>query len=145
MSIRIKPLVAALTGLLAAPSIFAVDITGVHDLAVKNDPQLQAAMYRREASNENRALARSSLLPTLTASASSTRGDSTTTQPATQVSNAVNFSSDTDNESLRLELRQSLYDPANYKRLDIAKVISGRVQHCPDHTDIAANQSNKNK
>lgn len=119
MSIRIKPIVVALTTLLAAPQAFAVDIVGVHGLAAKNDPLLQAAMYRRDASNENRAQARSSLLPTLTASGSATRGDSQTSIAGIQVSDT-----DTDNENLRLQLTQSLYDPANYKRLDIAK---GRV------------------
>ena len=28
-------------------SVLAVDLVGVHDLAIKNDPQLQAAAYRR--------------------------------------------------------------------------------------------------
>jgi outer membrane protein len=119
MSIRIKPIVVALTTLLAVPQAFAVDIIGVHGLAAKNDPLLQAAMYRRDANNENRAQARSNLLPTLTASGSATRGDSQTSIAGIQVSDT-----DTDNESLRLQLTQSLYDPANYRRLDIAK---GRV------------------
>ena len=116
MSRRLKPLVVALTVILAAPSVFAVDITGVHDLAVKNDPQLQAAMYRRDASNENRAQARSNLLPTLTASGSANRGDSQTSIAGVQISDT-----DSDNESIRLTLNQSLYDPADYKRIEIAK------------------------
>ena len=33
--------------------VFAVDLIGVHDLAVKNDPALQAAAYRRDATGEN--------------------------------------------------------------------------------------------
>jgi outer membrane protein len=116
MSTKLKPLVIALAGILAAPSAFAVDITGVHNLAVKNDPQLQAASYRRDATNERRAQARSNLLPTISASASQTRGDSQTSIAGFQVSDT-----DTDNESLRLQLSQSIYDPANYKRLDVAK------------------------
>jgi outer membrane protein len=116
MSRRLKPLVVALTAILSAPSAFAVDITGVHDLAIKNDPQLQAAMYRRDASNENRAQARSNLLPTLTASGSANRGSSQTSIAGVQVSDT-----DSDTESVRLTLNQSLYDPADYKRIEIAR------------------------
>ncbi len=116
MSNRIKPLVVALAGILAASSAFTVDITGVHRLAVKNDPQLQAAMYRRDATAENRNQARSSLLPTLSISGSTTKGDSQTSV------SGFNFpSTDTDNENLRLDLSQTIYDNANYKRLEIAK------------------------
>jgi outer membrane protein len=116
MSNRLKPLIIALTGILSAPTVFAVDITGIHDLAAKNDPQLQAAMYRRDATGENRNQARSNLLPTITASGSTSRGDSTTSISGSTVSET-----DKDNENLRLQLNQSIYDPANYKRLDIAK------------------------
>ena len=107
-------LIAAL--LLPAPSAQAVDLVGVHDLAVKNDPQLQAAAYRRDAAGENRPQARSNLLPTLTASGSITKGDS-----ETFIAGVLRSDSDRDNENIRLELRQSLYDHGNYKRLDIAR------------------------
>jgi outer membrane protein len=111
-----KPLLVALTALLTAPPALAVDIIGVHQQAQKNDPLLQAALYRRDATAENRALARSNLLPSLTASTSMTRGDSQTSIAGIEVSDT-----DTDNENLRLELRQSLYDRSNYNRLDVAK------------------------
>jgi outer membrane protein len=116
MSIRLKPLVVALTGLLAAPSVFAVDIVGVHNLAVQNDPQLRAASYRRDATNENRNQARSSLLPTLSISGTTTEGDS-----QTSVAGARFPSTDTDNENVSLNLSQTIYDRANYERLEIAK------------------------
>lgn len=111
-----RPLAIALAAILATPTAFAVDIIGVHDLAQKNDPLLQAAKYRRDATAENRKQARSNLLPSLTASASMTQGDSQTSIAGMTISD-----SDTDNENLRLELRQSLYDRANYNRLDMAK------------------------
>lgn len=111
-----KPLVVAITALLASPSVFAVDIVGVHQQAKQNDPLLQAAMYRRQATSERTTQARANLLPTLSASASATRGDS-------QVSiQGFSFpSTDTDNENLQLDLSQTIYDHANYKRLDIAR------------------------
>ena len=118
MFIRLKTLVIALAGILAVPSALAVDITGVHDLAVKNDPQLQAAKYRRDATGENRRQARSNLLPTLTLSGSTSKGDGQTSIgiPGIDIPD-----SDIDNENLRLELRQTIYDRANYERLDIAR------------------------
>jgi len=100
---------------ITAPA-FAVDLVGVHDLAVKSDPQLQAAAYRREATSENERQAWANLLPTLSGGASINRGDSETSVGGTVVDN-----SDTSNESYRLDLRQSLYAQSNYENLDIAR------------------------
>ncbi len=76
----------------ATSSAYAVDLVGVHDLAAENDPRLQAAAYRKEATAENRLQARSFLLPSLSGSASLGRGDSTTEVGGAEVS-----SNDTDN------------------------------------------------
>ncbi len=95
--------------------VFAVDLVGVHDLAVKNDPQLQAAAYRRDATGENERQAWSNLLPRLDGSAGYVQGDSETTIQG-QVSK-----SDIDTESYGLDLRQSLYAQSNYENLDIAR------------------------
>ena len=100
---------------ITAPA-FAVDLVGVHDLAVKSDPQLQAAAYRRQSTGENERQAWSNLLPTISGSASLTRGDSETSIAGTTVSE-----SDIDNESYGLNLRQSLYAQSNYEQLDIAR------------------------
>ena len=59
--------------------VFAVDLIGVHDLAVKNDPALQAATYRRDATGENMTQAWSNLLPTISGSANMNRGSAETT------------------------------------------------------------------
>jgi len=95
---------------------FAVDLIGVHDLAVKNDPQLQAAAYRKEATGENERQAWSNLLPSLSGSASMTQGSTETSIGSRTVDD-----SDTDNESYGLDLRQSLYAQSNYENLDIAR------------------------
>ena len=74
MSIKLKPIRLAATFLLCAPALFsasalfstsawAVDLVGVHDLAAQNDPRLKAAASRRDATGENRAIARANLLP----------------------------------------------------------------------------------
>ena len=94
----------------------AVDLVGVHDLAVKNDPQLQAAAFRRDATGENVRQAWSNLLPTISGGAAMNRGSSETSIAGSTVDD-----SDTDNESYRLDLRQSLYAQSNYENLDIAR------------------------
>jgi len=99
-----------------ASPVFAVDLVGVHDLAVKNDPQLQAAAYRRDATGENERQAWSNLLPTIGGTASMNRGSSETSIAGTSVDD-----SDTSNESYGLNLRQSLYAQSNYENLDIAR------------------------
>lgn len=115
---RHKPLMTAalLISLAASPAVLAVDLVGVHDMAVKNDPQLQAAAYRRDATGENKRQAWSNLLPSLSGSASVNKGDNETSVAGTLVSE-----SDTDNESYGLNLRQSLYAQSNYEQLDIAR------------------------
>lgn len=100
---------------ITAPA-FAVDLIGIHDLAVKSDPQLQAAAYRRQATSENERQAWSNLLPTISGSAGATRGDTSTSIQGTKVDD-----SDTDTERYGLDLRQSLYAQSNYENLDIAR------------------------
>ena len=97
-------------------SAFAVDLVGVHDLAVKNDPRLLAAAYRRDATAENKTQAVSFLLPNLQGSASLGRGNSKTKIAGNTVSD-----NDVDNERYGVDLRQSLYNQANYERLDVAR------------------------
>jgi len=108
---------------------FAIDLVGVHDLAVQHDPQLQAAAYRKDATGENERQAWSNLLPTLSGSASMVRGDS-----ETSVAGITVDKSDTDNESYGLNLRQSLYAQSNYENLDIAR---GQVSQADATYNIA--------
>src|SRR3990172_4843178 len=83
----------ACCGLMLAPAAFAVDLVGVHDLALKNDPRLQAAEYRREAAGENKTQAWSNLLPSLELSGSKSLGNSSTSISGTEISDV---STDTD-------------------------------------------------
>ena len=71
-----KFLIAAVF-LISSPA-FAVDLVGIHDLAIKNDPQLQAAAYRKDATGENTRQAWANLLPTISGRASRDWGDATT-------------------------------------------------------------------
>ena len=71
-----KLLIAAV--FLVSTPVFAVDLVGIHDLAIKNDPQLQAAGYRKDATGENTRQAWSNLLSTIGGSANRNWGDNTT-------------------------------------------------------------------
>ena len=63
--------------LFSAPAA-AVDLVGVHDLALKSDPRLRAAEYRRDATGENRKIARANLLPQIGAGGNWTWGETRT-------------------------------------------------------------------
>jgi outer membrane protein len=120
-----KGLLIAAAFVVASPA-FAVDLIGVYELAIKNDPQLQAAAYRKDATGENKRQAWANLLPTLSGSASMVQGDSETN---ISLPNAAGMDfpdiepikSDIDTESWRFDLRQSLYAQRNYENLDIAR------------------------
>lgn len=117
MSIKIKPICLAAAGLLACSPAWAVDLVGVYELALQNDPRLRAAEYRREATGENRAIARANLLPQIGAGGTWNRGDNETEIPGFDET----IESDIDTDNYRAELRQSLYRQANYEALDIAR------------------------
>ncbi len=123
-----RTLISAAILLISSP-VFAVDLVGVHDLAAKSDPALQAAAFRRDATGENERQAWSNLLPTLSGSAGMNRGGSETSINGTKVDD-----SDTDTESWGLNLRQSLYAQSNYEQLDIAR---GQVSQADAIYDIA--------
>lgn len=112
---------AACSGWLVASGAGAVDLVGVYELAEKFDPALQAAAFRRDATGENERQAWSNLLPSLTASGAMTRGDTEVSLQGNRLSKT-----DTDNENYRLDLRQSLYDQANYEQLDVARAQVGQ-------------------
>ncbi len=111
-------LIAALS--ISTP-LFAVDLIGVHDLAIKNDPRLQAAAYRRDATGENTKQAWSNLLPLLTGGVGRTWGDSETNISGTDSFPDIKSKTDIDTETWRIDLRQSLYNQGNYETLGVAR------------------------
>lgn len=117
MSNKFKLLWIVCSGLVVSPAAMAVDLVGVHDLALKSDPRLQAAEYRREATAENKTQAWANLLPQLGASGSWSKGNVKTTIPE------LDFIDKKTKESRNygLSLQQSLYNQANYEQLDVAR------------------------
>lgn len=91
MSNKFKPLWAICTGLMVSPAAMAVDLIGVHDLALKSDPRLQAAEYRRQATAENKTQAWANLLPQLGATGSWSKGNTKTTIPDIEACNVSEF------------------------------------------------------
>jgi outer membrane protein len=119
-----KPICLALAGLLLCTPAWAVDLVGVHDLALKNDPRLQAAASRLEATRENKSIARANLLPQIGASGNWTRGNTETDITGNDEIAGdfkVSSESDIDTTNYRADLRQSLYRQGNYEALDVAR------------------------
>ena len=116
MSNKLKLLCLFSAGLLVSTPALAVDLVGVHDMAVKSDPRLKAAEARREATGENKNIARANLLPQLGAGANWNWGTNETKVPERDFPD-----SDLETRNYGLDLRQSLYRQANYESLDIAR------------------------
>ena len=116
MSNKFKPLCLLCAGLMAPPVAMAVDLIGVHDLALESDPRLQAAEYRREATAENKTQAWANLLPQLGASADWNKGHTDTSIAGTEISQQ-----NKEARSYGATLQQSLYRQANYEQLDVAR------------------------
>ncbi len=114
---KFKLLWIVCSSLMVSPAVMAVDLVGVHDLALKSDPRLKAAEYRREATAENKTQAWANLLPQLGASGNWNKGNTKTTIPD------LDFKDErtTANRNYGLRLQQSLYDQANYEQLDVAR------------------------
>jgi len=110
---RKQILVSLTLALGLSTSVHAVDLMGVYELAQSHDAEIRAAEQRLAAAGEIPTQARASLLPSVTGSASMNRGSSTTTIAGTRLD-----SQDTDTESWGLSLQQSIYDDANYGRLN---------------------------
>ena len=112
--------VIALAGAFASKDVKAVDLIGVHDLALKNDPILQAASFRRDATGERERQAYANFLPQLSGQAGLDRGNSKSFINGSQVSDQ-----DADTENWGVGLDQVIYDQANFETLDLAR---GQVQ-----------------
>ena len=103
MSNKFKLLWIVCSGLVVSPAAMAVDLVGVHDRALKSDPRLQAAEYRRQATAENKAQARANLLPQLGANGNWSKGNRQISLAGTEITDDT-----TATRSYGLTLQQSL-------------------------------------
>lgn len=129
---RLLPLaVAVAVAALAAPGGAAtLDLLGAYDLARRNDPVLSAAENRALSVEEGIAQSRSALLPQIngTAGTDRTKGDGTSPQfdPETGQLISQSFDTDTESTSYGIQLRQSVFDWANYTRLRGSRALAAQ-------------------
>lgn len=116
MSTKWKLICLVSGGLFITSPAMAVDLVGVHDLASKSDPRLQAAEFRRDATGENRKIARANLLPQINAGGNWSWGET-----STKIAGQDLPDQDTETTVYEASLVQSLYRQANYESLDIAR------------------------
>jgi len=109
-------LLSALVLALGSGPLAAVNLVGIYELAQVYDAELQAAEQRLAAAGEAPVQARAALLPSIVASGSKTLGAASATFAGRDINPA-----DTDQEVYRISLSQSLYDDANYGRMQRAR------------------------
>ena len=105
----VRPFLYGLLMLCAGP-VQALGLLDAYDLAVRNDPTFQAAIEERAAGEENRALGRSALLPTLSWNYNNSRNESEVTQASTRTDR------DYRSYAATLTLQQPLLDYEAYAR-----------------------------
>lgn len=135
---RLRPLALALLALgLAAPASAADDLLEAYELARQGDPQLAAAEARAAAAAAAVDQTRAALLPQISGQASvqEQRGDSESvgTQPDPNNPGSVIFgratgSSDTRTRSYGVNVRQTIYDHADYTRLRAARAQAAQAE-----------------
>lgn len=107
-----KTFLAVGLALAVSPAAWSVDLLGVYELAQSHDAELRAAERRLAIAGEIPVQTRAALLPQLSGSASQTLGRS-----SPQVGGTSLPSTDIDQRNYSIQLRQSIYDDANYGRL----------------------------
>ncbi|HWT15769.1 MAG TPA: TolC family outer membrane protein [Patescibacteria group bacterium] len=119
--LRLSALALAMSG-----SAFAADLMEVYDKARAGDPQFAAAEAVRLSAEQGVPLARSALLPQLTAGWTKNRSESEGTIFSEDLNRDVTFSSTSRNTNKNLQLSQSIYDHGNYMNLRAAKAQAAR-------------------
>ncbi|MGH8030714.1 MAG: TolC family outer membrane protein [Arenimonas sp.] len=123
MSLRLRPLAFALLLAGVAAPAAATDLVQAYDLARQGDPQLSISESQVGVAGEGIVQNRANLLPQIDGTA--TYGRSRSDSDGTQLFGSTPFTSDTSNSSTsrskELNLRQSIYDRANYTRLGASR------------------------
>lgn len=112
----------------------AVNLLEVHDEALHNDPQLQAADLRRQAGGENRNQAWANFIPSFTITGNRTFGKNNQFVDLTEFGAPdVDTSVDTDTQNYSFELRQNIF---RYR--DFAQLRQSRAQVTQAESDYQA-------
>lgn len=116
-------------GLAAMDCAQAVDLLEVHDQALQNDPQLQAADLRRLASGENRNQAWANFIPSFTVSATRTLGKNAQFVDLSAFgTDNVDTRVDTDTENYNFELRQNIFRFRDFVQLNQSRDQVSRAE-----------------
>lgn len=127
---RLRPLALALLAAGLAVPASAADLLQAYELARKSDPQLAAAEARAAAAQAGVSQSRAALLPQVNgqASLSDNVGDSTSigsqpdpNRPGEVIFGEAKGNSDTRTRTYGINVRQSIYDRADYTRLKAAR------------------------
>lgn len=119
--LRLSALALAISG-----SVHAADLIEVYDRARASDPQFSAAEASRDSAAQGVPLARSALLPQLSATWNKNRSESEGTIFSEELNRDVTFSSTSRNTNKNLSLQQSIYDHGSYMNLRAAKAQAAR-------------------
>ncbi|MBK8186378.1 MAG: TolC family outer membrane protein [Cellvibrio sp.] len=102
----------------------ANSLLDVYELALQNDAQLKADKARYDADKEYQYLNRAGLLPTVTANASVTTGDSESTDKLTNITTTT----DSDGQSWDISLNQTLFDMSAWYSYKQGKKLSAQAE-----------------
>ncbi|MEE4297610.1 MAG: TolC family outer membrane protein [Wenzhouxiangella sp.] len=108
-----KTAIALIVSAALSPLAFAVDLLGVYELAQSNDAELRAAERRLAVAGEIPVQTRAALLPQVSGRATQTLGSSSSSFGGTDLPD-----SDIDTRNYSINLSQTIYDDANYGRLE---------------------------
>ena len=101
--------------LVPAGSAFSMGLIEAYDLALQNDPVYRSAIYDNRASSENRVLARSNLLPVVSASYSGSRNLASTSGPDGQGGTSTTYPRYISSNG-GINLRQPIFNPDGVAR-----------------------------
>jgi outer membrane protein len=112
----------AIISLLMAGQTQAASLVDVLNEALQQDPQLRAAEYNLKAAQESKTQARANFLPQVSGSWNKQWAE---TESELDIIGKLNVP-DTDQHGWRVSLNQSVYDHANYVRMDQAELQEAR-------------------
>lgn len=124
MSVRLRPLSLALIIAGFSAQASATDLVQAYDLARQSDPQFSAAEAQKYATGEGIVQSRAALLPQISADANYGTGNSSSSgnQVFAGAPTAINSSySESSSRSSGVNVRQTIYDHANYTRLGASR------------------------
>ena len=140
MTQRVLPI--ALAGILSlgSSSLFADSLSGIYELALRNDATLKAAQATYRANLETENIARAALLPQISGNVRYSQNDTELNQGPnpTRGSGPLNLDIDTDTTAYGLSLSQAIFDLPSWFTFESGKMTSkqAQAQFAADQQDL---------